>query len=203
LIDLPEGASISIGPTPTQIHAIESTEGMTSMADAELLFQLARDCSAGCIVEVGSYRGRSTVALALGTQAGADLPVYAIDPHEEFTGVLGGRFGPEDRGAFYQNMLSTGAYRTVRLVNLASRVVAPQWELPVGLLWIDGDHRYEGVRSDFDLWMPHLAPRAIVAFDDAANPDLGPYRVIQELVASREYRVLRDGKLSVLERVWS
>jgi predicted O-methyltransferase YrrM len=52
------------------IRAIEQTEGMTSLADAELLFQLARECREGCIVEVGSYRGRSTVALALGTQGG-------------------------------------------------------------------------------------------------------------------------------------
>jgi Methyltransferase domain len=114
--------------------------------------------------------------------------------------VLGGRFGPEDRGAFYRHMLCTGAYRTVRLVNLTSRIVAPGWELPVGLLWIDGDHTYEGVRSDFDLCAPHLTQRATVAFDDAANRNLGPYRVIQELIASREYRMVRDAKLSVLER---
>lgn len=174
---------------------------MTSVADAELLFALAHDCAEGCIVEVGSYRGRSTVALALGTQAGANRPVYAIDPHEEFVGALGGRFGPEDRAAFYRHMLATGAYQTVRLVNLSSRIVAPQWELPVGLLWIDGDHRYEGVRSDFDLWMPHLTQHAVVAFDDAAISDLGPYQVVQELAASGQYRVLREGKLSVLQRV--
>jgi MMP 1-O-methyltransferase len=178
---------------------IERTEGTTSVAEAQLLFELASQCRDGCIVEVGSYRGRSAVALALGTQNGADLPVYAIDPHEEFVGVLGGRFGPEDRGAFYRHMLSTGCYRSVRLVNLPSRVVAPQWELPVGLLWIDGDHSYEGVRSDFDLWAPHLTRNAVVAFDDAANQNIGPYRVVQELVASGGYRLLRDGKLSVLE----
>lgn len=182
------------------IRAIEQTEGATSLADAELLFQLARECHEGCIVEIGSYRGRSAVALALGTQGGANLPVYAIEPHEKFTGVLGGQFGPEDRGAFYRHMLSTGTYRTVRLVNLTSRIVAPGWELPVGLLWIDGDHRYEGVRSDFDLWEPHLTEHATVAFDDAANRDIGPYRVIQELIASGEYRMVQDGKLSVLQR---
>src|SRR5437868_8006845 len=62
----------------------------------ELLFLegLAREVQPPeCIVEVGSYRGRSTAALAAGSRAGGGAAVYAIEPHEQFTGVLGGQFG--------------------------------------------------------------------------------------------------------------
>src|SRR5947208_12926468 len=124
----------------------------------ELLFLegLAREVQPPeCVVEVGSYRGRSTAALAAGSRAGGGAAVYAIEPHEQFTGVLGGQFGPEDRKHFFQNMLHAGATAEVRLVNLSSDVIAPGWTTPIGLLWLDGDHAYEGVARDFRVWEPH------------------------------------------------
>ena len=93
---------------------------------------------AGAIVEVGSYHGRSTVALSCGAEAGAKLPVYAIEPHEHFIGELGGNFGPPDRAAFFETMLRTSCFENVRLVNLSSEIVSPGWQLPVSALWIDG-----------------------------------------------------------------
>jgi hypothetical protein len=152
-------------------------EGMIGDLEAELLTRLAGEVEDGCIVEVGSWRGMSTIALA----KGARVPVYAIEPHEEFVGVLGGKFGPEDRRAFFANLLDAGVVEQVRLVNLSSEVVAPGWQLPIGLLWVDGDHRYEAVRRDFESWEPHL--RGKVAFHDAIQPTLGPFRLIDELLA--------------------
>lgn len=163
-----------------ELRPVAATEGMLPLEVAELLYRLARELTDGVIVEVGSYRGRSTVALALG--AGNDVPVYAIEPHEPFTGMLGGEFGPADRAAFYRAMLRTGMYQRVRLVNLPSRTAARGWELPVGLLWIDGDHRYEAVRADFDAWSRHLTETATVVFDDATDPEIGPHRLIGELL---------------------
>lgn len=181
--------------------ALERTEGMISLEEARLLYDAARACRDACVVEVGSYRGRSTVALALGSRDGADVPVYAIEPHESFTGVLGGVFGPQDRGAFFQGMLETGAYHAVRLVNLSSEDVAPTWRRPIGVLWIDGDHRYEGVRRDFDAWVWHLTGDAVVLFDDATDPELGPHRLVEELVATgRWQRLAAVGKVVALGR---
>lgn len=177
------------------------TEGMISREEAELLYELARAVTTGCIVEVGSYRGRSTVALARGSLDGARVPVYAIEPHEPFVGVLGGRFGPADRGAFFQAMLDSSAYHVVRLVNLSSEAVTATWSLPVALLWLDGDHSYDGVSRDFRCWQPHLLPTAAIAFDDATDPTLGPYRLISELTAGGGYRAVRTvGKVTVLEK---
>ncbi len=180
--------------------AFRATEGMISFPEFRLLHELARGVGDGCIVEVGAWRGRSTVALGLGALAGAAPPVFAFDPHDEFVGALGGRFGPEDRAAFYRAMLATGCWRNVRLLNVSSELIAPQWKLPIGLLWIDGDHRDEGVRRDFHAWLPHLAPAAKVAFDDSLDPKLGPSRLIRHLVATElfiESAVV--GKVTVLE----
>ena len=175
------------------------TEGMTSLEEAKWLYGLAREVRSGCIVEVGAYRGRSTVALGRGSLDGHRVPVFSIEPHQTFTGVLGGRFGPADAGAFHRAMLETGCYHVVRLVSLSSEQVVPGWRLPVALLWIDGDHRYEGVRRDFESWRPHLVQGAAVVFDDAADPAIGPHRLIAELLATGGFAKVEElGKMTVL-----
>lgn len=72
---------------PAHLRPVARAQGMITMKQAQCLYLLARDTSVGYIVEVGNYRGRSTIALALGIEAGNhDTPVYAIDPHEPFGG---------------------------------------------------------------------------------------------------------------------
>lgn len=188
-------------PIPQSVLiAVDETPGWLSLDEAVLLYHLARQTTTGSIVEVGSYRGRSTVALAKGALAGGNRPVYAIDPHEKFVGVLGGQFGPEDRGFFFQVMLKTSSYKNVRLVNLSSEVITPGWKGPVSLLWIDGDHTYEGVRRDFECWKNHLAQTAYIAFDDATDPRLGPHKLISELIQSGEFKpFIAIGKVVVVK----
>lgn len=178
-----------------------SVEGAIDRDEAELLYQLAAKVSVGCIVEIGSYRGRSTVALALGSQKGHDSPVYAIDPHEQYVGVLGGNFGPEDRLAFYKNMLKTGCVKNVRLINLGSDEVALAWRRPIGLLWIDGDHSYQAVKRDFENLSRHVVAGGYIAFHDSLDMDLGPVRVINEISAGGGYsRSFQAGLITVLRK---
>jgi hypothetical protein len=178
---------------------LRRTEGMTSIAEATLLYELAREVHEGCIVEVGAYRGRTAVALGRGSLDGHRVPVFSIEPHQPFTGVLGGRFGPADAGAFHRAMVDSGCYHVVRLVSLPSETVTPSWRQPVGLLWIDGDHRYEAVRRDFESWRPHLLPGATVVIDDADDPALGPHRLVVELQGAGGIETLqRHGKMIVL-----
>jgi hypothetical protein len=185
---------------PDHLSDVEATEGWLSREGAELLYDLAQRVRRGCIVEVGSYRGRSTVALARGASAGHGAPVYAVEPHEPFVGVLGGKFGPEDRAEFFRTMLRTGAYEQVRLLNVSSEVVAPGWTAPVALLWLDGDHAYESVRRDFGVWEPHLLPDCDVVLDDAVSPELGPYRLVEDLVGNGWQRASQVGHLVHLRR---
>jgi predicted O-methyltransferase YrrM len=177
-------------------------DGATSPEVLRHLFELAQCVRDGCIVEVGSWRGRSTAALALGSQRAYRVPVYAIEPHEEFRGIGGAEFGSADRVVFFQNMLRVGTLDVVRLVNLSSEYVTRSWPMPVGLLWIDGDHRYRGVRNDILCWLPHLRPDATVFFDDATNPLTGPYHVVEEMVrGGRWVRGPEIGKTKTLVRV--
>lgn len=177
------------------------TEGMISYEEAKLLYDLAREIKTGCIVEVGSYRGRSTVALGRGSIEGHKVPVFAVDPHENFNDGIGINFGPPDRAAFFKTMLDSDCYHVVRLINLSSEIVAPNWQQTIGLLWIDGDHSYEAVKRDFHCWLPHLAPNAIIAFHDSTNPKLGPWKLITEVTENNRFQVVAQvGLITVINK---
>jgi hypothetical protein len=184
---------------PPSLRQIALIDGLISMDEAIFLYELAAKVEEGCIVEVGSYRGRSTAALAQGSMSSSNSPVFAIEPHEPFQGYYGGNFGPEDRAAFFRAMLSTQSYKVVRLLNTVSETASAAWTQPVGLLFIDGDHSYEGVKADFDSWARHMLPNATVVFDDSIDKDCGPNRLISELIQTKRLVQLKVvGKLTQL-----
>ena len=61
---------------------VEDVPGWLTRSEGKLLFNLAKSCAGrGVIVEIGSWKGKSTIWLAKGSQAGQNAKVYAIDPH--------------------------------------------------------------------------------------------------------------------------
>jgi MMP 1-O-methyltransferase len=135
----------------------------------------------GSIVEIGSYRGRSTVMLAKVASHYGLGPVVAIDPHNSPI-LLDHQANPE--ASSYQDFLNSirtaGVSNQVESHVAYSRDVASAWNRPIRLLWIDGDHSYEGAKKDLDGFLPRLVPGGVVAFHDALNAFPGPIRVFVE-----------------------
>jgi hypothetical protein len=108
-------------------------------------------------------------------------PIVAIDPHNSPI-LLDHHANPE--ASSYQGFLdSTHAADVSNHVesHLAySTEAASSWNRPIRLLWIDGDHSYEGAKKDLDGFFPHLVPLGVVAFHDALNAFPGPIRVFVE-----------------------
>jgi predicted O-methyltransferase YrrM len=48
-------------------------------------------------------------------------------------------------------------------------VVREFFKQPIDMLFIDGDHTYEGVKRDFELYRPLLKPGGIIAFHDVLD----------------------------------
>lgn len=180
------------------LDVVEGVEGWLAREEAALLMDLAAAVPAGqVVVELGNFRGRSSVALALGSREGSGVQVFSVDPHAEFTGPRGGRFGRADQAHLYANLARTGVGALVSVVGLDSRRAAAAFGgARIGLLFIDGDHRYEAVRADFEAWRPHLAPGARVAFDDCDFADVA--RLVAERCALGELALrARAGKVAV------
>src|SRR5690606_13349822 len=119
----------------------------------ERLYTLAGSIpSKGVVVEVGSYRGRSTVILALGAK-GRKGKVYAIDPFEGTKGVI--PVNLHDRDILGHALEHYGVTDTVEVITATSLAAVKKWSRPIDLLFLDGSHEYEDVLADLNAWSPH------------------------------------------------
>jgi hypothetical protein len=143
----------------------------------------------GAIVEIGSFKGKSTVMLATVAARYNLGSVVAIDPHAGLS-YLGTPTPHQDPtfNEFLTSLKSAGVSENVEVHRSFSRDVARAWNRPIRLLWIDGDHSYRGCKEDFGLFSPYLADGAVVAFHDSLNAFEGPIRVfVEEILRSDRF----------------
>jgi len=54
----------------------------------------------------------------------------------------------------------------------------------ISLIFIDGSHDYESVRSDFETWWPKLVDGGIIAFHDSLSKE-GVSQYVNEIISTR------------------
>jgi predicted O-methyltransferase YrrM len=137
-------------------RALADVPGWLGDEEALALFELARGCTGrGAIVELGSWRGRSTICLALGSKEGSGVPVVAVDRHMDKTFV-----------DFQENIRRAGVADLVRPIRATSDEAFGDFDEPIELIFIDASHKYEDVRRDFDQWVPLVVEGGTVAMHD-------------------------------------
>ena len=135
--------------------------------EAALLYRLARDVREGPVAEIGRFKGGSTFIFATALPAGIEL--WSYDFHVALRPDMpGDRLDEELRGALDRY----GLAGKVHLHVADSRTADP----PPGqleLLFIDGDHGYEGAKADLERWGAFVRPGGHVLLHDAV--DTGGY----------------------------
>jgi predicted O-methyltransferase YrrM len=169
-------------------QAIEGVEGWLSRREVEFLTLLAaRPTADGDVLEIGSFRGRSTIALAIGMQHSETLDdssgsqLVAVDPMLDDDPLLRcpGAAGSARR-QFDANLSRARVREFVEFHPMYSHELAPHWHRPLRLLWIDGDHSYRSTKQDFDLFSPFLSDGAVLAMHDVLSRYDGCIRVFCE-----------------------
>ena len=162
-----------------KLEEILKLPGMLTPNEVVYLHSLAGGSPAGgVIVEIGSWKGKSTICLALGSMAAGGAKVYAVDPHKPLAEE---GYVEDTEAEFAKNIKAAGVESHVVPLVMTSEHAARGWDKPVALLWIDGDHRYEQVKRDFLLWEPHVMDGGIIAMHDTIRKQ-GPKRVLWESV---------------------
>ena len=178
---------LDAGPQITAIRkAIFGIRGWLSFDEARLLAALSsRVPRQLAIVELGSFFGRSTVALSCGLKDIGVARIHAVDPHKGLAGIFEG----STLDPFLKNLESRRVGRKVRVHVSTSVTCARSWNGGrIGMLFIDARHDTDSVRSDFEAWFPAMTSTCYVAFHDVTQP--GPNAVVRDLLYSRELRPL-------------
>lgn len=184
---------------------VADVEGWLTDGQVACLHREARAIAAGGrIVEIGSFRGRSTIVLA--ASASEDTEVVAIDPH------AGNDRGPQeiegfeteaatDNRVFEANLTGAGVRdRVVHHRTFSDRAHALVDD-PIDLLFIDGAHRFGPARTDIRDWGARVAPGGTMLIHDSFSSIGVTLAILVELVGSSRYRYEgRVGSLTVYRR---
>lgn len=170
----------------------EEVDGWLSEGEARYLHALAsRGPGEGTVVEIGSWKGKSTIVLAGGSKITGRGKVYAIDHHKggEDQESLG-YTNIDTEAEFRKNIQIAGVDQYVVPMVMKSEEAAQNWRGPIRLLWIDGDHRYEAVKKDFFLWEPYVIEGGVIALHDTYAWE-GPRKVVEEyILGSRRFSII-------------
>ena len=197
--------------------AAEEAKGFMPPAEGEALFDAAlRYSTAGPIVEVGTYCGKSTIYLAAAA-APAGQAVITVDHHHgseenqpgwEYhdASLVDPATGRLDTLPFFRSTLTgLGLDDDVIAIVGRSADVARLWHAPLGMLFIDGGHTEAAAQADYEGWAPRVAPGGALAihdvFPDPADGGQAPYHIYRRALASGAFtEVSVEGSLRVLER---
>lgn len=150
----------------------------THMAISErmLLYRLALGLPRESrLLEIGSYLGASAAVLAAAAQTRGGY-VFCVDTWHNDAMSEGGR---DTYGEFLQNTKPYSNWITP--LRGQSTEIATTFAQTIDLLFIDGDHSYDGVIADLRCWLPKLRSGGWLVMHDWGWAE-GVKRAVQEVV---------------------
>lgn len=174
---------------PLRMDEFAAIPGMLPMERGLILYSLAYASNTqGDVVEIGSWQGRSTCFMAQACMDSRNGIVRAID---HFKGNVGKeshyKVGQDDlsdlESNFHNNIQKAGLASHVQLYNMPSAQAIDQHLVDFAntrMLFIDGDHSYEGASRDILNFAPLLRPGGIIVFDDYHSDCPGVQQAVRE-----------------------
>jgi predicted O-methyltransferase YrrM len=160
---------------------IDTVEGfLKSPSQERWFFRSAKRANDNAvIVEIGSFKGRSSVSFGFGC-VGSGKHVYSIDLFEGD----GGDYGDTDfQMVFEQNVRRCALRHYITPIRSHSLSVAKTWDKPIDILFIDGSHEYQDVKADFEAFSPFVRKGGIIALHDIKGKWTGVIKFWSEIQA--------------------
>ncbi len=173
-----------------KFHFIEATS-QTNEKELEVLSKYAS--GAEMAIEIGSYQGVSAARIAQMLAPSGRL--YCVDPWPEDDG----RPNPNLR-IFERHLRRTRLSDRIEVVRGFSGLVGDRLPQRVDFAFIDGDHSWEGIETDWKLISPRIKAGGCVCLHDTAVPSDEPWRQPPS-VRFFDERIAADPDFSLLETV--
>lgn len=144
-----------------------------------LLYEMAYE-NHGDILEIGVRAAQSTRAFLAGIQDKKD-----IEDNVQLTSI-----DISDCTHRVPEELNLGKWRFVLGDSHDDNTLNTVSDREYGILLIDGDHRYEGVKKDFEMYAPLVRDTGIILMHDITNKNEGVKLFWKELQQSKHYNVV-------------
>ncbi len=170
------------------LEKIAALDGKLFSGEGDELFRLSK-LAPGPIVEIGSLYGKSTCYLA----AGSTDFVYSIDLWETAKYKTSPRWR-RSKGKYRQhkpdvwerysaNIKAIGVDHKIISIKASSFDVGETWTIPIGGLFIDGEHTYEACLKDYQNFSPHVISGGWIAIHDYHKKVHAPIvKVVEEVL---------------------
>ncbi len=187
------------------LASVVGVEGWLTDVQARRLWAAAAQVGAsGQIVEIGSFRGRSTIILA--SAASDSVALVAVDPHggsdrgpNEYDPDA--PLGDVDHDTFHANLARAGVDDRVRHVRRPSDQAWDDVEGQIDMLYIDGAHRYRFAKPDIERWGARVRPGGSMFIHDSYNAVGVMLAQLRLLFCGRAFRYIgRSGSLAEYRR---
>ena len=137
-----------------------------NLLEAAILYKYTKEAN-GDVVEIGRKYGGSAILMASALK-NDDQKVYSIDitRHKHLKTHL--------------NMFKDIIYKIV-LLDGSSYEIGKKWDKKIGLVFVDGDHSFKGVKKDINIWCPFVEVGGFALFHDVRNTSIGLEPLIDKL----------------------
>lgn len=135
------------------------------------------------IIEVGSWKGGSSIALAKGIQKYCpSATLYCVDM---FSGAYYAKTPGLEEGAkrnilkVFESNMKKYPHKTLVMDSLSAAKLF--FDDTVSFVFIDADHSYEAVKADIHTWLPKLKKGCVMCGHDYTKKEYGVKKAVKEV----------------------
>lgn len=177
------------------ISGYKNIDGWLSENEAFGLYKYGKKVRNGNLVEIGSWKGKSTICIAKAVLLGR---VYSIDPFNA-DGEVQSKKEYSKKINKGKTLLETFIHN-LKANNILGKVsickgYSSEWKnyfWKISFLFIDGDHSIKGCEYDFKMYSPKVVKKGYILFHDyyPDRIDLGPTYVVNKYIKNnKKYRI--------------
>lgn len=159
----------------------------------------------GSVAEIGSWTGGSAYTMQKAARKiGNPIKFFFIDPWRYGPGECAPVLtvmakGRDIRGEFDKRLFGfKGKYTPIQKESVPASAGFSLNSLD--MVFIDGDHSYEGVKADIEAWLPKVKPGGVICGHDYNRDEYGVTRAVDELFGKENVKNRHRSMWKVIKR---
>lgn len=154
---------------------IDNIHGYLCPGQPECLFSLANICKSGDMVEIGSFKGKSSCCIATGI-INQEKHLCCIDPFtRQPTSEYSDPIWEYSLNDFNDNINKCNIQKYITPIQGFSEHIGANWNKPISFLFVDGGHTFEYASVDINNFIKWLIPGGVLLVHDVDGTPQSPW----------------------------